>query len=189
MLKLWFRSLPCSIIPSHCLKEMENVVKASPDRKIDLIRETIISRMDGKSFKAWYFHRNYLVSHLPLLKFLIGFLSQVANEESTNKMGSPQLAIVFGPCLFWNNSVQIDFKNQNSQIGFKPSGRIEDIGTINNLIKWLIDHHEKIFCWRGRKRFIVSVLFCLNEYYHSSPFNYPPMFIRINDFRVSRPQS
>ncbi|CBY37068.1 unnamed protein product, partial [Oikopleura dioica] len=75
--------------------------------------------------------KNFLFSHLPLLKFLIGFLSQVANEESTNKMGSPQLAIVFGPCLFWNNS---------------PSRGIEDIGTINNLIKWLIDHHEKIFC-------------------------------------------
>jgi len=117
LLKLWFRSLPLSIIPSHCIKEMENVVKASPDQKIDLIRETIISRVDA--------------THLPLLKFLISFLSKVAKEESSNKMGSPQLAIVFGPCLFWNNS---------------PSGGIEDIGTINNLIKWLIDHHERIFC-------------------------------------------
>ena len=105
LLKLWFRSLPRSIIPSHCIKEMENVVKASPDQKIDLIRETIISRVDGKSFLLWLFNQNSLASHLPLLKFLIGFLSKVAKEESSNKMGSPQLAIVFGPCLFWNNSV------------------------------------------------------------------------------------
>ncbi|CAG5104981.1 Oidioi.mRNA.OKI2018_I69.chr1.g1727.t1.cds [Oikopleura dioica] len=116
LLKLWFRSLPRSIIPSHCLREMENVVKASPENKIELIKETIISRIDE--------------SHVPLLKFLMNFLAKVAEEENSNKMGSPQLAIVFGPCLCWNNS---------------PSGGIEDIGTINNLIKWLIDHHEKIF--------------------------------------------
>ena len=45
-------------------------------------------------------------------------------------MGSSQLAIVFGPALCWSS-------NSADSLAFS--------GHINNMVKWLIDHQERIF--------------------------------------------
>lgn len=116
LLKLWFRCLPQPLIPDTVLPEMAQMLKTSPDQKIEMLRKNVIGKVQS--------------DHQPLLKFLLQFLNRVSRNESSNKMGSTQLAIVFGPALCWTES---------------SAESLLYAGHINNMIKWLIDHCERVF--------------------------------------------
>ena len=47
LLKLWFRCLPQPLIPDRVLPVMEQIRKASPDQKIDLLKSSVISQIQG----------------------------------------------------------------------------------------------------------------------------------------------
>jgi len=70
------------------------------------------------------------VDHRSLVKYLFKFLSKVISYESANKMGSSQIAIVFGPTICWPSD---------------PNESLGSIQHVNNMIKWTLDHIDHVF--------------------------------------------
>ncbi|XP_041351595.1 rho GTPase-activating protein 1-like isoform X2 [Gigantopelta aegis] len=67
---------------------------------------------------------NYII-----LKYIMQFLSEVAAKSDVNKMTPMNLAIVFGPNLFWP----------------KGQATLSTVGITNSLAKLLIEHFSEVF--------------------------------------------
>jgi len=115
LLKMFFRGLPQPLIPSSCISYMDEIKIAEPNQKIVMLRTLLNERIP--------------VDHRALVNYLFGFLHRVTQHEVSNKMGSTQIAIVFGPTICWPDD---------------PSETINSIQQINNMIKWTLDHYEHI---------------------------------------------
>ena len=47
LLKLWFRELPHALINDSCIALMEQVAKAEPEQKINLLRQVYTHNLQG----------------------------------------------------------------------------------------------------------------------------------------------
>ena len=71
--------------------------------------------------------------------------------ESANKMGSSQIAIVFGPTICWPRLVISHWlklsSNQNPLKNYfsDPNESLGSIQHVNNMIKWTLDHIDHVF--------------------------------------------
>jgi len=117
LLKMWFRGLPKPLIPESAINYMVQVKKAEPNQKIKMLHEL-------------YNELIVPVDHRSLVKYLFKFLSKVISYESANKMGSSQIAIVFGPTICWPSD---------------PNESLGSIQHVNNMIKWTLDHIDHVF--------------------------------------------
>ena len=110
---------------------MDEIKIAEPNQKIVMLRTLLNERIPGTSkiYRIKKYLNLFLVDHRALVNYLFGFLHRVTQHEVSNKMGSTQIAIVFGPTICWPDD---------------PSETINSIQQINNMIKWTLDHYEHI---------------------------------------------
>ncbi|KAJ1500479.1 hypothetical protein HMI55_003871 [Coelomomyces lativittatus] len=85
LLKLWFRSLPISVIPQSMGKDLLHLMKSTDSSSLVLHLHAILNQLPEV--------------HYATLKYILKHLTNIARHASTNKMNIPNLSIVFGPTL------------------------------------------------------------------------------------------
>lgn len=70
---------------------------------------------------------------IPVMRYLFRFLYRVSLQSADNKMGSPNLALVFGPTL------------TRAPDSMDPRQLHNDVPSVNILIQMCIDRHDYIF--------------------------------------------
>ncbi|XP_035671612.1 protein FAM13A-like isoform X5 [Branchiostoma floridae] len=122
LLKMYLRELPDAVIPESLHSQFVAVQE-------DFLNDPVECR---RQFRL-------LIDKLPpehfcLLKYLIQFLVRVSCQQDTNKMGSMQLAIVFGPNLF---------KCPDGVAGLREQG------ITNQIVKRFIDDYDELLLEEG----------------------------------------
>ncbi len=75
-----------------------------------------------------------------LLKYIVEFLSLVADNSNVNKMNVKNLSIVFGPNFLWP-SIVVDTTKTTSINEFS----LKNIECVNNFVELLIKFNKEIF--------------------------------------------
>ncbi|KAL6069146.1 Protein fam13a [Balamuthia mandrillaris] len=118
LLKLFFRELPEAVVPEHMNKRLLAATKLEDDKELQV--EYLRAMLPG-SLPA---------DNAALLHTLFHFLAKVAKQEEFNKMGTSNLATVFGPNII---------RDENSGM---LSASHADILTITELA---IAHVDEVF--------------------------------------------
>ncbi|XP_066304621.1 protein FAM13A-like isoform X2 [Branchiostoma lanceolatum] len=122
LLKQYLRELPDAVIPESLHSQFVAVQEDFLNDPVECRRQLrlLIDKLPS--------------DHFCLLKYLIQFLVRVSCQQDTNKMGSMQLAIVFGPNLF---------KCPDGVAGLREQG------ITNQIVKRFIDDYDELLLEEG----------------------------------------
>ncbi|XP_078579249.1 protein FAM13A-like isoform X17 [Branchiostoma floridae x Branchiostoma japonicum] len=122
LLKMYLRELPDAVIPESLHSQFVAVQEDFLNDPVECRRQLrlLIDKLPPE--------------HFCLLKYLIQFLVRVSCQQDTNKMGSMQLAIVFGPNLF---------KCPDGVAGLREQG------ITNQIVKRFIDDYDELLLEEG----------------------------------------
>ncbi|XP_078659734.1 protein FAM13A-like isoform X10 [Branchiostoma floridae x Branchiostoma belcheri] len=122
LLKQYLRELPDAVIPESLHSQFVAVQEDFLNDPVECRRQLrlLIDKLPSE--------------HYSLLKYLIQFLVKVSSQQDTNKMGSMQLAIVFGPNLF---------KCPDGVAGLREQG------ITNQIVKRFIDDYDELLLEEG----------------------------------------
>ncbi|KAK2146629.1 hypothetical protein LSH36_594g03054 [Paralvinella palmiformis] len=115
ILKSFMRQLPEPLLPYDLYDHIIRVQSLDSDEKEFEMRRLLSDELPED---------NYFV-----LKYIIGFLTEVASYSSVNKMTTKNLAIVFGPNLMWS----------------KSQASLTSLGYVNACAEYLIIMFDDIF--------------------------------------------
>lgn len=118
-LKAYFRELKIPLFPTDKYQDFINCTR----------HEDVQSRLDALSSTL----HTLPPQVIPVMRFLFRFLHRVSLHAADNKMGSPNLALVFGPTL------------TRAPDSLDPRQLHNDVPSVNMLIQMCIDRHDYIF--------------------------------------------
>lgn len=118
-LKAYFRELSIPLFPTDKYQEFIMCTR----------HEDVQSRLDALSSTI----HSLPPQVIPVMRCLFRFLYRVSLHSSDNKMGSPNLALVFGPTL------------TRAPDSLDPRQLHNDVPSVNILIQMCIDRNEYIF--------------------------------------------
>ncbi|KAI9308068.1 Rho GTPase activation protein [Cunninghamella echinulata] len=122
-LKLWFRSLPNPLFPQSAYDHFITAAKIEDERMRILGLHTVINDLPDANYAT--------------LKYLMGHLNRVCQNEEYNKMGSNNLATIFGITLLSDaSSGSANSSNQN---------RLADTHLHVRIVQTILDHYRLIF--------------------------------------------
>ncbi|KAI8329762.1 Rho GTPase activation protein [Chlamydoabsidia padenii] len=123
VLKLWFRELPSPLFPQAAYDHFIAAAKIDDERMRILGLHTVINDLPD--------------AHYATLKYLMGHLNRVRQYEKFNKMGSNNLATIFGMTLMGDLSTHsLNAFNQH---------RLADTHLHVRVVQTILEHYHLIF--------------------------------------------
>ncbi|ORZ25900.1 Rho GTPase activation protein [Absidia repens] len=123
VLKLWFRELPSPLFPQAAYDHFIAAAKIDDERMRILGLHTVINDLPD--------------AHYATLKYLMGHLNKIRQYEQYNKMGSSNLATIFGMTLMGDSSTGcLNSSNQH---------RLADTHLHVRVVQTILDHYRLIF--------------------------------------------
>ncbi|KAG0174888.1 hypothetical protein DFQ30_002154 [Apophysomyces sp. BC1015] len=116
VLKLWFRELPDALFPRSSYQHFLNAAKIEDERMRVLGLHTIIVDLPR--------------AHHAALKFLMGHLNRIQQHQRYNKMGSSNLATIFGLTLMGNDTNNPEMTVQDNQRLAETQWQVRVVQTI-----------------------------------------------------------
>ncbi len=102
LLKMYFRDLPTPVVPRHLYSTLIQADDQDDEDRIQLLKTTILPQM---------VHQNQ-----DLLWRLMQMLSEVAQNEKTNRMNAKNLAICWAPNLIYDERAKDQFRLLKSSL-------------------------------------------------------------------------
>ncbi|CAO3598071.1 unnamed protein product [Absidia cylindrospora] len=123
VLKLWFRELPSPLFPQAAYDHFIAAAKIDDERLRILGLHTVINDLPD--------------AHYATLKYLMGHLNRVRQYEQYNKMGSSNLATIFGMTLMGDLSA--------GSLNSSGQHRLADTHLHVRVVQTILDHYRLIF--------------------------------------------
>ncbi|KAF7732372.1 hypothetical protein EC973_005268 [Apophysomyces ossiformis] len=124
VLKLWFRELPDPLFPNSSYQHFLNAAKIEDERMRVLALHTIITDLPR--------------AHYASLKFLMAHLNKIQKHQCYNKMGSSNLATIFGLTLMGND-------NNTQEIIAQDNQRFAETHWQVKVVQTILDNYMSIF--------------------------------------------
>ena len=101
--------------------------------KVDVIRDLINEKLPAMNYS--------------LIKYIVEFLSLVAENSNVNKMNVKNISIVFGPNFLWppTSSTQVAASATINEFSLK------NIECVNNFVELMIKFNKEIFLKESNK--------------------------------------
>ncbi|ORY95254.1 Rho GTPase activation protein [Syncephalastrum racemosum] len=122
VLKLWFRELPDPLFPRSAYHHFLNAAKIEDERMRVLGLHTVINDLPDAQYAT--------------LKYLMGHLDKVQQHQRYNKMGTANLATIFGLTLMGNDTGSID--SQDAE-------RLAETQWQVRVVQTILDNYRLIF--------------------------------------------
>ncbi|KAI9489451.1 Rho GTPase activation protein [Zychaea mexicana] len=126
VLKLWFRELPDPLFPRSTYQHFLSAAKIEDERMRVLGLHTVINDLPD--------------AHYATLKYLMGHLDKVQQLQRYNKMGSANLATIFGLTLMGNESGVT-----GASIDSQDSERLAETQWQVRVVQTILDNYRLIF--------------------------------------------
>ncbi|KAI9255239.1 Rho GTPase activation protein [Phascolomyces articulosus] len=127
VLKLWFRELPDPLFPRSTYQHFLSAAKIEDERMRVLGLHTVINDLPD--------------AHYATLKYLMGHLDKVQQKQRYNKMGSANLATIFGLTLMGNESGVAG----NGSIDSQDSERLAETQWQVKVVQTILENYRLIF--------------------------------------------
>ncbi|CAG8504023.1 29154_t:CDS:10 [Gigaspora margarita] len=138
VLKLWFRELPDPLFPREMYQNFINAAKTPDEKKRVLELHECVNNLPDPNYST--------------LKYLMGHLHKIVQNQDKNKMNVQNLGIVFGPTLMGSPVVAISnpVSLQNSSTAPTPyaasdSGGLNDMGWQCKVVEAILENYIAIF--------------------------------------------
>lgn len=118
VLKAFFSELPESLLPESLFDEMATLQALDVADKVDVAKDLLKAKLPKLNYN--------------LLKFLIGFLSEVASHSAKNKMNARNISTVLGPNFLRHQQTDVQCT-------------LSLLERINNFVELLIKYNSDIF--------------------------------------------
>ncbi|CAG8756298.1 15675_t:CDS:10, partial [Dentiscutata erythropus] len=102
VLKLWFRELPDPLFPREMYQDFINAAKTPDEKKRVLELHECVNNLPDPNYST--------------LKYLMGHLHKIVQNQDINKMSVQNLGIVFGPTLMGSPAISNPVSLQNSSL-------------------------------------------------------------------------
>lgn len=132
VLKLWLRELPEPLMTNSLQAGFVEAARNENDRLRHIRLHERVNDLPDANYST--------------LKYLMGHLSKVIEQQAVNSMTVYNLALVFGPTLFGTNMMANGHPPMNG--GPSPGGAaagIGDVGAQNKAIETILDRYKDIF--------------------------------------------
>ncbi|KAI8368301.1 Rho GTPase activation protein [Radiomyces spectabilis] len=126
VLKLWFRELPDPLFPRSSYTHFLNAAKIEDERMRILGLHTVINDLSD--------------AHYATLKYLMAHLDRVQQHQRHNKMGSANLATIFGLTLMGNDS-----SNMLASAAVGENQRLAETQWQVKVVQTILDNYALIF--------------------------------------------
>ncbi|CAO3668733.1 unnamed protein product [Umbelopsis ramanniana] len=121
-LKLWFRELPDPLIPRRVSDQFIAAAKCEDERVRVISLHTAINELPDANYAT--------------LRYLANHLDKIQQHEVYNKMGTPNLAIIFGPTLMGGDK---------DSYTFDESKTLQDMQWHVRVIETILENYRVIF--------------------------------------------
>lgn len=118
VLKAFYSELPEALLPESLFNEMAALQALDVADKVDVAKDLLKAKLPVLNYN--------------MLKFLIGFLSEVASHSTKNKMNARNLSTVMGPNFLRHHQTDVKYT-------------LLLLERINNFVELLIKYHSDIF--------------------------------------------
>ncbi|GES88458.1 RhoGAP-domain-containing protein [Rhizophagus clarus] len=125
VLKLWFRELPDPLFTREMYQEFINASKIADDKKRVLALHERVNNLPDANYST--------------LKYFMGHLNKVVENQEYNKMNAQNLSIVFGPTLMGSPLVNNPDQSQNDGAG------LNDMGLQCKVVETILLSYRSIF--------------------------------------------
>ncbi|CAB5133239.1 unnamed protein product [Rhizophagus irregularis] len=122
VLKLWFRELPDPLFTREMYQDFVNASKIADDKKRVLALHERVNNLPDANYST--------------LKYLMGHLNKVVENQEYNKMNEHNLSIVFGPTLM---GTPLPDHSQNDAAG------LNDMGLQYKVVETILMSYRSIF--------------------------------------------
>ncbi|KAH8552365.1 Rho GTPase activation protein [Umbelopsis sp. PMI_123] len=121
-LKLWFRELPDPLIPRRVSDQFIAAAKCEDERVRVISLHTAINKLPDANYAT--------------LRYLANHLDKIQQHEVYNKMGTPNLAIIFGPTLMGGDK---------EGYTFDESKTLQDMQWHVRVVETILENYRVIF--------------------------------------------
>ncbi|CAG8618131.1 12011_t:CDS:10, partial [Dentiscutata heterogama] len=137
VLKLWFRELPDPLFPREMYQNFINAAKTPDEKKRVLELHECVNNLPDPNYST--------------LKYLMGHLHKIVQNQDINKMNVQNLGIVFGPTLMGSPAISNPVSLQNSSTApvapyvASDGGGFNDMGWQCKVVEIILENYIAIF--------------------------------------------